>query len=114
MPFLIKNESHWCFIQVYTYKLLDRILVSMQGTGGNFYLPLAPINMALGANGTNFNYRLYLELLDVTHTIEWRYCHVDRDASLSVHIILLHHYVSDFAHISDLYSLVIVMYKSEI
>ena len=42
------------------------------------------------------------------------YCHVDRDASLSVHILLLHHYKSDFAHISDLYSLVIGLYKSEI
>ena len=42
------------------------------------------------------------------------YCHVDRDASLSVHILLLHHYKSDFAHISDLYSLVIGLYKSVI
>ena len=41
------------------------------------------------------------------------YCHVDRDASLSVHILLLHHYRSDFAHLSDLYILVIGLYKSE-
>ena len=35
-------------------------------------------------------------------------------AHFSVHIQLLHHYKSDLAHISDLYSLVIVLYKSEI
>ena len=37
------------------------------------------------------------------------YCPDERDASLSVH-----HYKSDFAHISDLYSFVIGLYKSEI
>ena len=42
------------------------------------------------------------------------YCHVDRDASLSEHILLLHQYESDFAYISDLYSLVIGLYKYEI
>ena len=31
----------------------------------------------------------------------------------SVHILLLHHYGSDLSHISDLYSLVIGLYKSE-
>ena len=35
-------------------------------------------------------------------------------AHFSVHILLLHHYKSDFAYISDLYSLVIGLYKSEI
>ena len=42
------------------------------------------------------------------------YCHVDRDASLSVGKLFLHHHKSDLAHTSDLYSLVIGMYKSEI
>ena len=41
------------------------------------------------------------------------YCHVDRDASLSVHILLLHHYKSNLAHISDFDSLVIGLSKSE-
>ena len=36
------------------------------------------------------------------------------DSRFSVHILLLHHYMSDFAHILDLYSLVIGIYKSEI
>ena len=35
-------------------------------------------------------------------------------AGFSVHMLLLHHYNSDLSHISDLYSLVIGMYKSEI
>ena len=35
-------------------------------------------------------------------------------ARFSVHILLLHHYASDLAHLSDLYSLVIGMYKSQI
>ena len=47
-------------------------------------------------------------------TVFTTYCHVDRDASLSVGKLLLHHYKSDLAHISDLYSLVIGVYKSGI
>ena len=46
-------------------------------------------------------------LLNVT------YCKDDRDASLSVHILLLRHYVRDLAHISDFDSLVIGISKSE-
>ena len=42
------------------------------------------------------------------------YCKDDRDASLSVHILLLHHYWSDLAHISDFHILVIGISKSEI
>ena len=34
-------------------------------------------------------------------------------AHLAVGILLLHHYVSDLAHLSDLYSSVIGLYKSE-
>ena len=34
-------------------------------------------------------------------------------AHFSVHILLLHHYQSDLAHLSDLYSIVIGLYKSE-
>ena len=34
-------------------------------------------------------------------------------ARFSVHILLLHRYMSDLAHLSDLYSLVIGLYKSE-
>ena len=42
----------------------------------------------------------------------WYYCHVDRDASLSVGKILLHHYKSDLAHTSDRYSSVIELHLS--
>ena len=42
------------------------------------------------------------------------YCNVDRDASLSVGKLLLHHYGSDSAHISDRCSSVIELYLSEI
>ena len=41
------------------------------------------------------------------------YCKDEWDASLSVHILLLHHYKSDLAHISDFDSLVIGLSKSE-
>ena len=34
-------------------------------------------------------------------------------AHFSVRILLLHHYKSDLAHLSDLYSLVIGLYKSQ-
>ena len=44
---------------------------------------------------------------------EMQYCKDDRDASLSVGKLLLHHYKSDLAHISDKYSSVIGMYLSE-
>ena len=42
------------------------------------------------------------------------YCKDEWDASLSVHILLLHHYKSDLAHISDFDSLVIGLPQSEI
>ena len=41
------------------------------------------------------------------------YCHVDRDASVSVHILLLHHYKSDLAHLLDFDSLVIEVYNAK-
>ena len=41
-----------------------------------------------------------------------KYCHVDRDASLSVGKLLLHHYKSDLGHTSDRYCSVIKLYLS--
>ena len=76
----------------------------------NYFLLIFQISIAQWLNCRNLKYELNRSYNGggVVYVLKAR--HLNQHDS----ILLLHHYKSDFAHISDLYSLVIGMYKSEI
>ena len=90
-PFIIKNESHFIFLQGYAHKLLARMLESIHGEKEIFLsLTLDTINVDPGVNVPDLNYSIELSLIGVTNTIREELCiHMPHDTNEVVHELFI-------------------------